>query len=111
MLDMHIFRNGRFVGAVSGVVPITLGATGALFLLTQHLQFVHGYPAWETGLRPPRRCGAAALAVMTGEPAGERYGRRRTRRADLVRAAGPRRTVQKVRLTRFAESPTTIAQT
>ncbi|MCX4390221.1 MFS transporter [Micromonospora peucetia] len=51
MLDMHFFRNPRFVGAVSGVVLITFGATGALFLLTQHLQFVRGYPAWEAGLR------------------------------------------------------------
>ncbi|NJP35091.1 MFS transporter [Micromonospora thermarum] len=51
MLDMHFFRDRRFVGAVSGVVLITFGATGALFLLTQHLQFVRGYPAWEAGLR------------------------------------------------------------
>lgn len=51
MLDMHFFRNRRFVGAVCGVVLITFGATGALFLLTQHLQFVRGYPAWEAGLR------------------------------------------------------------
>ncbi|WP_241774155.1 MFS transporter [Micromonospora haikouensis] len=51
MLDMVLFRNRRFVGAISGVVLITFGATGALFLLTQHLQFVRGYPAWEAGLR------------------------------------------------------------
>ncbi|WP_320068666.1 MFS transporter [Micromonospora sp. RTGN7] len=51
MLEMALFRNRRFVGAVSGVVLITFGATGALFLLTQHLQFVRGYPAWEAGLR------------------------------------------------------------
>ncbi|MGC4768509.1 MFS transporter [Micromonospora sp. DT44] len=51
MLDMHFFRNRQFVGAVSGVVLVTFGATGALFLLTQHLQFVRGYPAWEAGLR------------------------------------------------------------
>ncbi|MEV5823408.1 MFS transporter [Micromonospora harpali] len=51
MLDMDLFRNRRFVGAISGVVLITFGATGALFLLTQHLQFVRGYPAWEAGLR------------------------------------------------------------
>ncbi|WP_348651051.1 MFS transporter [Micromonospora sp. WMMD812] len=51
MLDMHFFRDRRFVGAVCGVVLITFGATGALFLLTQHLQFVRGYPAWEAGLR------------------------------------------------------------
>ncbi|MCM0677088.1 MFS transporter, partial [Micromonospora phytophila] len=51
MLDMRLFRDRRFVGAVCGVVLITFGATGALFLLTQHLQFVRGYPAWEAGLR------------------------------------------------------------
>ncbi|MEH1013976.1 MFS transporter [Micromonospora sp. CPCC 206060] len=51
MLDMHFFRDRGFVGAVCGVVLITFGATGALFLLTQHLQFVRGYPAWEAGLR------------------------------------------------------------
>ncbi|WP_410820101.1 MFS transporter [Micromonospora sp. 050-3] len=51
MLDMRFFRDRRFVGAISGVVLITFGATGALFLLTQHLQFVRGYPAWEAGLR------------------------------------------------------------
>ncbi|MFG1657104.1 MFS transporter [Micromonospora chersina] len=51
MLDMGLFRDPRFAGAVSGVVLITFGATGALFLLTQHLQFVRGYPAWEAGLR------------------------------------------------------------
>ncbi|WP_089158474.1 MFS transporter [Micromonospora sp. NBS 11-29] len=51
MLDMGFFRDRRFVGAVSGVVLITFGATGALFLLTQQLQFVRGYPAWEAGLR------------------------------------------------------------
>jgi EmrB/QacA subfamily drug resistance transporter len=51
MLDMTFFRDRRFVGAVSGVVLITFGATGALFLLTQHLQFVRGYSAWEAGLR------------------------------------------------------------
>ncbi|MEV4478264.1 MFS transporter [Micromonospora coxensis] len=51
MLDMDLFRHRRFVGAVSGVVLITFGATGALFLLTQHLQFVRGYTAWEAGLR------------------------------------------------------------
>ncbi|MGV9979227.1 MFS transporter [Micromonospora wenchangensis] len=51
MLDMHFFTDRRFVGAVTGVVLITFGSTGALFLLTQDLQFVRGYPAWEAGLR------------------------------------------------------------
>ncbi|WP_320777889.1 MFS transporter [Streptomyces sp. CRN 30] len=51
MLDLGFFRNRRFTGAVAGVVLITFGMGGALFLLTQHLQFVLGYDALEAGLR------------------------------------------------------------
>jgi hypothetical protein len=36
---------------VSGVVLITFGSAGALFLMTQQLQFLHGYRPLEAGLR------------------------------------------------------------
>ncbi|MEV6596291.1 MFS transporter [Actinoplanes sp. NPDC051346] len=51
MLDLRLFRNRRFSSAVAGVVLITFGCGGALFLLTQQLQFVVGYTPLETGLR------------------------------------------------------------
>ncbi|MGA5135178.1 MFS transporter [Streptomyces olivoreticuli] len=51
MLDMGFFRDRRFVGAVVGVVLITFGSAGALFLLSQQLQFVRGYSPLEAGLR------------------------------------------------------------
>ncbi|WP_141313446.1 MFS transporter [Streptomyces spinoverrucosus] len=51
MLDLHFFRDQRFTGAVAGAVLITFGMGGALFLLTQHLQFVLGYEPLEAGLR------------------------------------------------------------
>ncbi|GAA0662510.1 MFS transporter [Streptomyces thermocarboxydovorans] len=51
MLDLHFFTNRRFTGAVAGAVLITFGMGGALFLLTQHLQFVLGYGPLEAGLR------------------------------------------------------------
>ncbi|MBD9734335.1 MFS transporter [Streptomyces sp. H28] len=51
MLDPQFFRNRRFTGAVAGAVLITFGMGGALFLLTQHLQFVLGYGPLEAGLR------------------------------------------------------------
>lgn len=51
MLDMGLFRNQRFVGAVAGVVLITFGSAGSLFLLAQQLQFVRGHSAWEAGVR------------------------------------------------------------
>ncbi|MFF8292770.1 MFS transporter [Streptomyces sp. NPDC016309] len=51
MLDMHFFRDQRFVGAVAGAVLVAFGMTGSLFLLTQHLQFVLGYGPLDAGLR------------------------------------------------------------
>ncbi|MFE0175173.1 MFS transporter [Streptomyces sp. NPDC059002] len=51
MLDMHFFRNQRFIGAVAGAILVAFGLSGSLFLLTQHLQFVLGYEPLEAGLR------------------------------------------------------------
>ncbi|MFE4641651.1 MFS transporter, partial [Streptomyces sp. NPDC056730] len=51
MLDMHFFRDQRFVGAVAGAILVSFGMTGSLFLLTQHLQFVLGYGPLDAGLR------------------------------------------------------------
>ncbi|MBT3155244.1 MFS transporter [Streptomyces sp. CHD11] len=51
MLDLRFFRNRRFTGSVGGLVLITFGMGGALFLLTQYLQFVLGYGPLEAGLR------------------------------------------------------------
>lgn len=51
MLDMHFFRNRRFVGAVAGGILVAFGMGGSFFLLTQHLQLVLGYGPLATGLR------------------------------------------------------------
>lgn len=51
MLDMSFFRDRTFTGAVFGAVLITFGSGGALYLLTQQLQFVLGYGPLEAGLR------------------------------------------------------------
>ncbi|MFS8203303.1 MFS transporter (plasmid) [Streptomyces sp. CWNU-52B] len=61
MLDLRFFRDRRFTGAVAGAVLITFGMGGALFLLTQHLQFVLGYGPLEAGLRTA----PLALTVVT----------------------------------------------
>lgn len=58
MLDMHFFRDRRFVGAVAGGILVAFGLGGSLFLLTQHLQFVLGYDPLGAGLR------TAPLALM-----------------------------------------------
>ncbi|WP_089156229.1 MFS transporter [Micromonospora sp. NBS 11-29] len=51
MLDMGLFRNQRFTGAITGGLLVAFGMAGSLFLLTQHLQFVLGYSPLAAGLR------------------------------------------------------------
>jgi EmrB/QacA subfamily drug resistance transporter len=66
MLDLHFFRDRRFTGAVAGAVLIMFGMGGALFLLTQHLQFVLGYGPLEAGLRTAPLALTVVLLNFTG---------------------------------------------
>jgi EmrB/QacA subfamily drug resistance transporter len=51
MLDMALFRNRMFSGAVGGMILGQFGIAGSMFLLTQYLQFVMHYGPMEAGLR------------------------------------------------------------
>jgi EmrB/QacA subfamily drug resistance transporter len=62
MLNLRFFRNRNFSAAVSSVGLVTFGLFGALFLLTQFLQFSIGYSALEAGVRVLPA--AAAIAVV-----------------------------------------------
>ena len=66
MLDMHFFRNQRFVGAVAGAILVAFGMGGSLFLLTQHLQFVLGYEPLEAGLRTAPMALTVVALNLTG---------------------------------------------
>ncbi|MFD8934218.1 MFS transporter [Streptomyces sp. NPDC059578] len=66
MLDMHFFRNQRFVGAIAGAVLVSFGLGGSLFLLTQHLQFVLGYGPLEAGMRTAPLAVTVVLLNLTG---------------------------------------------
>ncbi|MEU3601010.1 DHA2 family efflux MFS transporter permease subunit [Streptomyces sp. NPDC006798] len=66
MLDMHFFRNRKFVGAVAGAILVAFGMTGSLFLLTQHLQFVLGYDPLDAGLRTAPLALAVIAINLTG---------------------------------------------
>lgn len=50
MLKLAMFRDRRLVSAIVGIVLITFGSAGALFLMTQQLQFVRGYTPLQAGL-------------------------------------------------------------
>ncbi|AXG78998.1 MFS transporter [Streptomyces paludis] len=66
MLDMHFFRDQRFVGAVGGVILVAFGMSGSLFLLTQHLQFVLGYGPLDAGLRTAPLAVAVVAINLSG---------------------------------------------
>jgi len=61
MLDMRFFRNRRFSAAVCSVGLVMFGLFGALFVLTQYLQFSLGYSALQSGLRVLPAAGAIAV--------------------------------------------------
>lgn len=50
MLRLSMFADRRLVSAIVGIVLITFGSAGALFLMTQQLQFVRGYTPLQAGL-------------------------------------------------------------
>jgi Na+/melibiose symporter-like transporter len=69
MLDLSFFKNPRF-SAASGAIAVTFFSLfGALFVLTQYLQFVLGYSPLETGVRLL----AFAIPMMIIAPLSPRF--------------------------------------
>jgi EmrB/QacA subfamily drug resistance transporter len=61
MLNLGFFRRRRFSAAVSSVGLCMFGLFGALFVLTQYLQFSLGYSALQAGVRVLPAAGAIAV--------------------------------------------------
>ncbi len=51
MLQLEFFGNRHFSAAIGAMAMVIFALFGALFLLTQYLQFSLGYSAYEAGLR------------------------------------------------------------
>jgi EmrB/QacA subfamily drug resistance transporter len=51
MLDVRFFRNPRFSAASAGITLLFFAMFGMLFVLTQYLQDVMGYSAFQAGIR------------------------------------------------------------
>jgi EmrB/QacA subfamily drug resistance transporter len=79
LLNLRYFRKREFSAAVPAVATATLGLYGALFVLTQFLQFSLGFTALQTGIRVL----PAASALLVVAPLSAR----------LVRTAGPKLTM------------------
>jgi EmrB/QacA subfamily drug resistance transporter len=68
MLDVRLFRNPRF-SAASGAISLSFFALfGSIFFLTQYLQLVLGYSAFEAGLRVL----PVAVAIAAASPLSAR---------------------------------------
>lgn len=79
MLDLAYFQNRRFTVPVSSVAMAMFGLAGALFVLTQFLQFALRYSPLEAGVRVLPAAGAVAVVAPLS--------------VLLVRAAGTKLTV------------------
>jgi EmrB/QacA subfamily drug resistance transporter len=67
VLDVRRFTDRRFAGSNLAVALFFLAVFGAFYYLTQHLQFVLGYDALDTGLRMLPLAGAVfAGSALTG---------------------------------------------
>lgn len=66
LLDLRLFRNPRFSAAIVSVTLVYFALVGALFFVTQYLQFVLGYTALAAGARIT----PLALGLGVGAPIG-----------------------------------------
>ncbi|MEU6218087.1 MFS transporter [Streptomyces sp. NPDC047022] len=67
LLDMRLFRNRGFSGAVLADLLTVLGMSGLVFFLSQFLQLVQGRRPFEAGLAElPAAIGAVAAGLVAG---------------------------------------------
>jgi DHA2 family multidrug resistance protein-like MFS transporter len=67
LLDVRLFRNGGFSGAVLADLFTVLGMSGLVFFLSQYLQLVQGRGPFEAGLAEvPAAVGAVAAGLVAG---------------------------------------------
>ncbi|MEV5956672.1 MFS transporter [Streptomyces sp. NPDC051987] len=70
LLDMRLFRNSGFSGAVLADLLTVLGMSGLVFFLSQYLQLVQGRHPFEAGLAElPAAIGAVAAGLVAGRAA------------------------------------------
>ena len=87
MLDVRLFRNRRF-SAASGAITLAFFALfGTIFFLTQYLQSVLGYGAFESGLRVMPVAAGLVLGGPLSAKLAERVGTKRVVGAGLALVA------------------------
>ena len=84
MLNLRFFRHREFSAAIASVGLATLGLFGALFVLTQFLQFDLGYTPLQAGVRVLPAAGAIALVAPLSAMLQRRIGTKLTAAAGLL---------------------------
>ncbi len=88
MLNLAFFRRRQFSAAISCVGLVTFGLFGALFVLTQYLQFDLGYTALQAGVRVLPAAGAIAVVAPLSTLLVQAAGTKLTAAAGLLIVAG-----------------------
>ncbi len=88
MLELRYFRSGRFSAAVLCNGLLAFGLYGALFVLTQLLQFQLGYSPLQAGVRVLPAAGAIAVMAPLSTALVKRLGAKLTVAAGLILVAG-----------------------
>ena len=88
MLDMGLFRIRRFSGASLSIALVFFALFGAIFFLTQFLQGVMDYTAFEAGLRVTPVAGGLILGGPLSARLAERFGTRGVVAVGLTVVAG-----------------------
>jgi len=84
MLDLRYFSERRFSAAVTANGLLMFGLMGALFVLTQYLQFQLGYTPLQAGIRVLPAAGAIALIAPLSATLVRRLGTKLTVAAGLL---------------------------
>jgi EmrB/QacA subfamily drug resistance transporter len=88
MLDMRLFRIRRFTGASGSIALVFFALFGAIYFLTQYLQGVMDYTAFEAGVRVTPVAAGLVLGGPLSAKLAERFGTRIVVATGLVVVGG-----------------------
>jgi EmrB/QacA subfamily drug resistance transporter len=87
MLQLRLFRNRRFSAASAAIALAFFALFGALFFLTQYLQLVLGYTAFQAGARTVPVAAGLIVGAALSAPCTARLGTKVTVAAGMLLAA------------------------
>jgi EmrB/QacA subfamily drug resistance transporter len=78
MLDLRFFKNRTFSGGALAITLNFFALFGAFFLLTQYLQFVHGYTPLQAGIRTLPMAAVMMIVAPQSARVAAHFGTKRT---------------------------------